>query len=166
MWKRVVYIALAIGVFVLIGFVALMVVLSVMSRQAPDNLGVKDGKLAVCPETPNCVSSQAPDDVHRVEPLRFGNPSRPQYTPGEAWASLVRVVSGLRGAHVVEATESYMHVECSSAIFRFVDDVEFVLDEENQAIHVRSASRVGRSDMGANRARVEAIRAAWKKGGG
>jgi uncharacterized protein (DUF1499 family) len=165
MWKRIVFIALAIGVFVLIGFLALMVVLSLMSWQAPDNLGVKDGKLAVCPETPNCVSSQAADEVHRVEPLRFGTPAQPKYTPGEAWAKLVRVVSVMRGTHVVDATESYMHVECSSAIFRFVDDLEFVMDEENQVIHVRAASRVGRSDMGANRARVEAIRTAWEKGG-
>jgi uncharacterized protein (DUF1499 family) len=141
-----------------------MIALSVLSRSPPENLGVKDGKLAACPDTPNCVSSQADDPQHHAEPFRFGGPGQPQYTPGEAWARLVRVVTGMQGPTVIDANDTYMHAEFSSAIFRFVDDVEFVLDEQNSVIHFRSASRVGRDDLGANRARIEAIRAAWEKG--
>jgi uncharacterized protein (DUF1499 family) len=165
MWKRIVQIAFMVGVLAVLGLVGLMIVLSVMSWTPPDNLGVTDGKLAACPDTLNCVSSQVDDSLHHAEPFRFGGPGQPQYTPGVAWANLVRVVTGMRGPTVIDARDTYMHAEFSSAIFRFVDDVEFVLDEENNVIHFRSASRVGRGDMGANRARIEAIRAAWEKGG-
>src|SRR5438067_2317699 len=141
MGKRIVQIALHVGALVVIGFVVLMIVLSAMSWVTSDNLGVSDGMLAACPETPNAVSSQAADEVHHVEPLRFGGPGQPQYTPAEAWARLVVVVSGMKGANAVDPRDTYMRVEFSSPIFRFVDDAEFVLDEENQVIHVRSASR-------------------------
>ena len=157
MWKRFMWIAGLAIAFALIVFVVLMAVLSVASWQKPDNLGVKDGKLALCPETPNCVSSQATDEAHRMEPLRCTD------APGMAWARLVRLLSGMSRTHVADAGVDYMHVEFSSAIFRFVDDVEFWMDEENQVIHFRSASRVGRGDLGANRARMEQIRAAWEK---
>jgi uncharacterized protein (DUF1499 family) len=165
MWKRLVQIAFAVALLAVLGFIGLMVVLGVMSRTPPDNLGVKDGKLAACPDTPNCVSSQADDPVHHAEPFRFGGPGQPQYTPSFAWGRLVSVVSGMPRANVVDPDAIYLRAEFSSAIFRFVDDVEFVLDEQDNVIHFRSASRVGRSDMGANRARIEAIRAAWEKGG-
>ena len=157
MWKRLMWIVPLAIAFALLLFVVLMAGLSVASWQKPDNLGVKNGKLAPCPDTPNCVSSQATDDDHRMEPLHFTD------APGMAWARLVRLVSGLPRAHVADAGVDYMHVEFSSAIFRFVDDVEFWMDEENQVIHFRSASRVGRGDLGANRARMEQIQAEWEK---
>jgi uncharacterized protein (DUF1499 family) len=165
MWKRIVQIALLVAVLAVLGFVGLMATLSVLSWAPPDNLGVKDGKLAACPDTPNCVSSQADDPLHHAEPLRFGGPGQPQYTPWQAWGRLVVVVSGMPRVNVVDPGVTYMHAECSSAVFRFVDDLEFVLDEDNNVIHFRSASRVGRADMGANRARIEEIRAAWAQGG-
>jgi uncharacterized protein (DUF1499 family) len=152
-------IAVVIGGVLVLAFIVLMVVLSVLSQWPPGNLGVKDGKLADCPDTPNCVSSRAADAEHRVEPLKFTS------TPGDAWARLVRVVTGTRRVTVVDADDVYLHAEFRSAIFGFVDDVEFVLDADNQVIHCRSASRVGHSDMGANRQRIETIRAAWEKGG-
>jgi uncharacterized protein (DUF1499 family) len=158
MWKRV----MVIGCLVIILLVAIPVVflatLSLMARR-PDNLGVKDGKLAACPDTPNCVSSQADDAEHKVEALRFTS------TPGDAWARLVRVVSELPRTDIVTVDDGYLHAECKSALFRFVDDVEFALDSEQQVIHCRSASRSGHSDLGVNRGRIEAIRAAWEKGG-
>ena len=157
MWKRLMWIAAVAIALALIVFLVVISVLSVVSWIKPDNLGVKDGKLAPCPDTPNCVSTQATDDEHRMEPLRFTD------APGMAWARLVRLVTGMPRSHVRDAGVDYMHVEFSSLVFRFIDDVEFWMDEENQVIHFRSASRVGRSDMGANRKRMEQIQAAWEK---
>jgi len=120
----------------------------------PVNLGVHDGKLAPCPATPNCVSSQSTDKDHAVEPVRFSG------TPAEAMASLKKVLAGLPRVRIVTATEAYLHAEFTSALFRFKDDVEFWIDESTKTIHLRSASRVGSNDLGVNRKRVEDIRGA------
>lgn len=122
----------------------------------PANLGVHEGRLAPCPGTPNCVSSRSADRVHAVEPLRFSGP------PPDAMTALGAVISGMKRARIVTLTGSYLHAEFTSAVFRFVDDAEFLLDDETSTIHVRSASRVGNSDLGVNRRRIEAIRQAWQ----
>ncbi len=120
----------------------------------PTNLGVKDGRLAPCPETPNCVSSQSSDAAHAIEPLRFsGNPTA-------AMARLKTIIWGMPRTEIVSETDTYLHVEFTSLVFRFVDDVEFLLDEPDSCIQVRSASRMGRSDLGVNRKRIESIRSA------
>jgi uncharacterized protein (DUF1499 family) len=155
MWKRLMLIGLAIVLLLVIGPIVTLATLSLTARR-PDNLGVKDGKLAACPATPNCVSSQADDDAHHAEPFRFTT------SPGEAWARLVRTVSDRPRVNVVTVDDAYLHAEATSALFRFVDDMEFLLDAENQVIHFRSASRVGHSDLGVNRQRIEAIRTAWQ----
>jgi uncharacterized protein (DUF1499 family) len=118
-------------------------------------LGVRDGRLSPCPVSPNCVSSLAPDDVHRIDPLPFAGPS------AVAISRLAGIVRSLPRASVVAADEIYLHAEFRSAAFRFVDDVEFLADESAGLIHLRSASRVGSSDLGVNRKRIEAIRARW-----
>lgn len=122
----------------------------------PGSLGVRDGQLAPCPGTPNCVSSRSTDREHAVEPLRFSGPA------SEAMAALGAVISGMKRARIVTLTGSYLHAEFTSAVFRFVDDAEFLLDNETSVIHVRSASRVGSSDLGVNRKRIEAVRHAWQ----
>ncbi len=117
--------------------------------------GVVGNRLAPCPTSPNCVSSQAHDREQRVEPLRYD---------GEAAAALQRLVVLLQDmprTRVVGRDATRVHAECTSLLFRFVDDVDFVLDDAAQVIHVRSASRVGYSDLGVNRRRVERIRSAW-----
>lgn len=121
----------------------------------PLTLGVRDGKLTPCPASPNCVSSRGGDALHAVEPLRFTG------SPQQAMERLKRVVGGMKRATVVAETGRYLHAEFTSALFRFVDDVEFLLDEQDQVIHVRSASRLGYSDLGVNRKRVEELRRAW-----
>lgn len=126
-------------------------VLSILSRRQV-SLGVSDGRLTPCPDSPNCVSSQADDESHRIEPLAYSSDA------AEAWERLAGVVEQLPRTHVVEQSDRYMHVTFVTALFRYVDDVEFLLDESDGVIHVRSASRVGHSDLGANRERVEAIR--------
>lgn len=122
----------------------------------PTNLGVHDGRLLPCPETPNCVSSRSTGPEHAVEPLRFSGPA------SEAMSALSAVISVMKRVRIVTRTDSYLHAEFTSAVFRFVDDAEFLLDNETSSIHVRSASRVGSSDLGVNRKRIEAIRKAWQ----
>ena len=118
----------------------------------PDNLGVEGGRLAPCPDSPNCVSSDAPDAAHRIEPYRLKG------KPQQAWAALQQTVSSLPRTKVVSATGDYLRAEATSLIFRFVDDIEFQLRPEQGVIAVRSASRIGYSDLGVNRRRVETIR--------
>ena len=120
----------------------------------PMDLGVHDGKLAPCPASPNCVSSQGADQEHGIEPLRYTCP------PQEALERSKRAISGMKRARVITESGGYLHAEFTSALFRFVDDVEFSLDEHASVIHVRSASRLGYSDLGVNRKRIEDIRAA------
>jgi len=126
------------------------------SWRRPDTLGVRDGRLARCRRTPNCVSSQAgPEDRgHYIAPLAFAG------DPDAAMAALRQVVEATPGARVIRAQPDYLYAEYRSRLMRFVDDVEFALDAPAGVIHVRSASRVGIRDFGVNRARVEALRKA------
>jgi len=145
------------SVFQIIFSATSVLLLMACSGTRPPHLGVTNGKLAPCPSSPNCVSSQSSDKEHAVEPLTFTSP------PLAAMASLKTIVLSMPRTALVTETPAYLHVEFTSAIMRFVDDVEFYLDETAHAVHIRSASRLGHSDMGVNRKRVEEIRSAWKK---
>ena len=92
-----------------------------------------------------------------MEPLSY------QDSPTDAKDRLLTLLQALPRVHIMTNDPHYIHVECTSLIFRFVDDVEFLFDEDKKLIHVRSASRVGYSDLGANRKRVEAIRQQFVK---
>ena len=120
------------------------------------NLGVSNGKLAVCPNSPNCVSSQAQaEDTHYIEPMVLKGSSV------EVHDKVLTVLESLKRVKVVVNEDDYIYAEFTSAIFRFVDDVEFLFSEERGGkvvIDIRSASRVGHSDFGVNRKRMEAIR--------
>ncbi len=128
---------------------------SVFSWKRPDNLGVKDGRLAPPKRTPNSVSSQADpaDAEHFIAPIPYkgGTPA--------AMAAARNAVESMRDAMVIRQEGNYLYAEYRSKLMRFVDDVEILYDEKAGLIHVRSASRLGRRDFGVNRARVEAIRA-------
>jgi uncharacterized protein (DUF1499 family) len=128
---------------------------TVFSWKRPDNLGVKDGKLAPPKTTPNCVSSQADtaDAEHYIAPIAFKGDT------AAAMAAIRRAVEGMRDTTVIRQQGGYLYAEYRSKLMRFVDDVELVYDEKAGLIHVRSASRLGRRDMGVNRARIEALRA-------
>jgi uncharacterized protein (DUF1499 family) len=140
---------------VLAGGVLSLAALRAFSRR-PDNLGVRDGRLAPCPPKPNCVCSQAPaGSSHHVEPLHV------TATASEAVHRLQRVLSDWPRTRIVTASEEYIHAECRTLLFRFVDDVEFFLDRGAGVIHCRSASRAGHSDLGVNRRRIEAMREAF-----
>jgi uncharacterized protein (DUF1499 family) len=110
-------------------------------------------RLSPCPGTPNCVSSKAADEAHRVEPFPF------QGSAAESLARVRAAALSLPRARVAVEEPGYARLTFKSAVFGFVDDVEFEVDEGTKVVHVRSASRVGRSDFGVNRKRVEAIRA-------
>jgi len=127
----------------------------VFSWKRPDNLGVKEGRLAPPKTTPNCVSSQAdPSDAeHYIAPIPFRGAAV------EAMAAARKAVEGMQGATVIRHEGSYLYAEFRTQLMRFVDDVEFFFDEKAGLIQVRSASRLGRRDFGVNRARLEAIRA-------
>ncbi len=134
--------------------------MGLFAGKRPDLLGVRDGRLAPCPTSPNCVSSQMPADdaEHHVEALAF--PAAAKGDPAAAWRMLESVVRGLERTSIVTLRDDYLHAEATSALMGFVDDLECLLDVKASRIDVRSASRVGYSDLGVNRKRVEAIRAA------
>lgn len=123
----------------------------------PDNLGVRDGKLTPCPNTPNCVCSQGADAAHSIEPLTYNS------SPAEAMAALKKTIEAMPKTKIITENNNYLYAEFTSALMGFVDDVEFYLDETAKVIHVRSASRLGQSDLGVNRKRIETIRTNLKE---
>jgi len=132
--------------------------MGLLSGTSPDGLGFKAGGFAPCSWKPNCVSSTADpkDDAgHYIEPIAFGGDA------AAAWKRLVAVVLGMPRTTAIREEDGYLQVEVRSRLMGFTDDVEFALDAKAGTIHVRSASRLGVSDLGANRARIEAIRAGF-----
>ena len=108
--------------------------------------------LAACPSSPNCVSTQAQDAGHAIAPIRY------RKSRAEAKGALKTAVRSLPRTKLVEEDEGYLHYEFTSLLLRFVDDVEFLFDDETKTLHFRSASRIGYSDLGANRTRMEQVR--------
>jgi uncharacterized protein (DUF1499 family) len=126
-----------------------------LAGSQPTNLGVHDGKLLSCPATPNCVNSQANDPTHRIAALALAK------DPALTMTALQRVVQGMPRSKTIEATDNYLYVQFTSQLMGFVDDVEFLVD--GRAVQVRSASRLGESDLGVNRQRIEEIRSELSK---
>ena len=119
-------------------------------------LGVDSGQLMACPDKPNCVNSQTADDEHFITPLIFKGTSQ------QAQKRLLQVLQSMQQTTVITANEGYIRVEFTSKVFKFVDDAEFTLlasENGKTIINVRSASRIGHSDFGVNRERIEQIRA-------
>ncbi len=117
-------------------------------------IGLENGALRPCPESPNCVSSLSTDAVHGIEVLTYNGDEQ------EGMRLLKAAMERLPRTRIVKEDGRYLHVEFTTRIMRFVDDVEFLIAEGGGKIDVRSASRVGYGDMGTNRKRVEEIRAA------
>ena len=123
------------------------------SRGITPAYGLEQGQLRPCPPRPNCVCSEAgtPDAQQRIEPLRLQGRD-----PEEAWAALQRAVAAA-GGEAVAVRADYLAATFRTPLLGFVDDLEARLDTDRGLIHLRSASRVGHSDLGANRARVERL---------
>jgi uncharacterized protein (DUF1499 family) len=125
----------------------------------PD-LGINKGKLLPCPKTPNCVNSQAVDEKHYIQSIRYAG------TRQQARARLLQILASEKRTKMLTTQKNYIRATFTSALFRFVDDVEFYFPEKQAGetvIHIRSASRVGYSDLGANRKRIERIRSKFNK---
>lgn len=115
--------------------------------------GLANGKLTYCPATPNCVCSEFPEDAsHRVNAIQF-TPDGANNLP----IIIKKIISDMQGK-IVKEQDNYLAATFSSALFGFVDDFEVRIDPQARQIHLRSASRVGKSDLGVNRKRVEAFR--------
>ncbi|WP_168012044.1 DUF1499 domain-containing protein [Halomonas salinarum] len=123
-----------------------------LTSKRPDNLGIHDGHLADCDDWHSSVSSEAEDATHHVDPIQLGD-----RTPAQLMKRLQTAIAGCEQAEVVTATDTYLHAECHSPL-GFIDDLEFFWSEDDGVCHVRSASRLGLTDLGKNRARVEKIR--------
>jgi uncharacterized protein (DUF1499 family) len=117
----------------------------------PTNLGIHDGKFAPCPSSPNCVNSQS-QDSHRIAPLTYSG------SPDAAFDQLKAVIRATPRTQIITETDDYLYAEFTSALMGFVDDVEFYLNRDAGEIEVRSASRLGESDLGVNNQRIETIR--------
>ncbi len=152
--------------------VLLLIVVAVAAGQlgflqgtAPADLGVRDGKLKPPSMTENSVTSQAA--LYPDHPQRKYADIAPLPLKGDGPATLARIkaiVESMDGAKVVKSEPGYLYAQFTTKLMKYVDDVEFWFDPAANAIQVRSASRVGRGDLGVNRKRIEAVRAALEAG--
>lgn len=123
------------------------------SGSPPGDLGVRSGKLKECPAKPNCVSSQSPtEDSHYIPPFTYTS------SRAEEQKRLKKILTELPRTHLVKEEDGYLYYEFTSLLMRYVDDVEFFFDDTTKLIQIRSASRLGQSDLGVNRKRIEGVR--------
>jgi len=127
--------------------------MGLFSGRRPNDLGVRNGLLKSAPPSPNAVSSQAAGGHHQIAPLRYNGTSEP------AMAALKSIIESTQRTSIVEERADYLYAEFTSKLIGYVDDVEFYFPPNEPVIHVRSASRLGYSDFGVNRKRIEDIRA-------
>lgn len=133
---------------------ALPLISNLASGQTPDNLGIQDQHLSPCPSSPNCVISQEGDASHAIAPIVYHTDL------DTARETVLKVLSVVPRSKIIEQTDNYIYFQSSSAIMGFIDDGEFYFPPDEKIIHVRSASRIGDSDLGVNRRRIEQIRLA------
>jgi uncharacterized protein (DUF1499 family) len=140
-----------------VSFVVSGVLITILSCASnPPKVQLVDGKLRACPSSPNCVSSESGVTSSRVEPLTFKGPTE------RAWSELKETIREM-GGKIQEEHDGYLWATFTTRLFRFVDDVEFRIVSTDGMIHVRSGSRVGYSDLGVNRRRVEKLRALFNQ---
>lgn len=150
----IIFISLLIATLVLMGAKTVFSgsSMTLFAGTPPNNLGIHSKQLTPCPTTPNCVNSQSQEPEHKIEPFTYNSSSQ------KAMADLKEVIQSFKRAKIITENKNYLYAEFTIPIVGFVDDVEFYLDERAKLIHVRSASRLGESDLGVNRRRIETIR--------
>ncbi len=126
------------------------------SGSRPENLGIKNGQLSPCPDSPNCVASQISEGSHSIKALPYNE------SKNEAQRRLLEIIENMPRTKIATKQENYWHVEFTTRWMGFVDDVEFFFLDTEPTIHVRSASRLGKSDFGVNRERIEIIRSRFE----
>lgn len=124
-----------------------------------EQLGLLDGHLRPCTGSPNCVSSESPGGDRKIAPFLL------RISSADGWAALKKAIATLPRTQIVLQTGNYLHAECRSAVFGFVDDLELHLEPKEQKISVRSAARLGYYDFGVNRKRVEDLRQTLRAAG-
>jgi len=157
---------LVVGVVAVIALAVAAGQLGLLRGAAPTDLGVRDGRLKPPSPTPNSVSSQAA--LYPDHPQREYANIAPLPVTGDGAATLARIraiVRRMPGAKLIRSEPGYLYAQFTTPVMKFVDDVEFWFDPARNVIDVRSASRVGRSDLGVNRRRIEAVRSALAEGG-
>jgi len=133
-----------------------VLLITACGRTIPEGLGLSSsGQLIDCPDSPNCVSTQTKKEKAQIEPIQYNIEDK------AAWLLLVELVKQAKLAEIIKEDNNYMHVAYYTKSKIFIDDVEFLQDKANKQFHFRSASRVGHSDLGANRKRMEKIRGAF-----
>jgi uncharacterized protein (DUF1499 family) len=137
-------------------FLTLIISCIVPATASASDLGIESGSLRPCPTSPNCVVSQNADAKHAIAPITY------DVTRDKARETLLKVLTVVPRTTVIEQTDNYIHAISKSRIFKFVDDVEFYFPSNESVIHIRSSSRVGDSDFGVNRTRLEQIRLALR----
>ena len=143
----------------MIPFFCLITIMCGACSSAPqDSTGMQNDTFRPCPDSPNCVSSMATDSSHAVQPFAYSG-----ITKEKARGIIVSILENTKRCRIISLEESYIHAEFRSLVFRFVDDVEFFFPEDDSIVHVKSASRLGYSDFGVNRSRVEEFRSAFNQ---
>jgi len=140
-----------IGIIILVGVV--FIAMSMSSRKQPE-LGLLNGQLRACPATPNCVCSEQSSAPSKIEALNYVRQA------DDAWRRMKQVIAST-GGKIISEQDGYLHAQYETPLIRYIDDVELRLDKPQQRIHIRSASRVGHSDLGANLKRVILIRSVF-----
>ena len=131
---------------------ALPLIKDIFAGNPPNNLGIHDGHLTNCPSSPNCVVSQNGDETHAIAPIPY------QVDMATARETLLKVLSVVPRTTIIEQTDNYIRVASESRIMGFIDDAEFYFPTGENVIQIRSASRLGETDLGVNRRRLEQIR--------
>ncbi|VAW56062.1 hypothetical protein MNBD_GAMMA07-2704 [hydrothermal vent metagenome] len=122
------------------------------SGQKPKDLGIYNNTFSHCPVTPNCISSDATDKKHKIDFLKLNAEYK------NNWQAIHNAVNTLSNTKIVTFNETYIHAECSSTVFGFVDDLQLHLRENGENIAIKSAARLGHSDFGVNKKRIEKLR--------
>lgn len=143
-------------------FIAFTVYLFILGLNSKNGSapGLINNKLSHCPDTPNCVNSEYPEQqAHYISPINIISKQKISTSPLPRLKDIIQDMGGT----VIKQDEIYLAATFTSNIFRFVDDIEIRFDNEKNLIHFRSASRVGRSDMGVNKKRVNLIKQLYTK---
>ena len=135
-----------------ISMIGLLGFIFVLSGCGKSDIGLTNGRFAQCPDSPNCVSSMADDKKHFIEPIPY------EGDRAGARQTMLSVIQSMKRSRLISQSDTYIHAEFRSFLFRFVDDVELFFPENTPVIHMKSASRTGYSDFGVNRKRLEEIR--------
>lgn len=140
----------------LVGTLLFFLIVSVLTRtfppSKPETVGLRDNSLQNCGSKPNCVCSIQNDSVHGIAPFQI------RENVNSSMEKLSKIIQSMNGARIISSQEGYLYAEFKTSFFGFIDDVEFHVNESANSIEVRSASRLGYSDLGLNRSRLESIR--------